>query len=69
MSIFFCETIDLPSSFVLDEGQTEEEGLEHYISEFFDNNSFSPYPQDQLAWGFYGSIEEKKGFHFCMSFN
>lgn len=62
---FFCESIDLPSSLISSDEQDEEEVLEQYVGEFFDNKSFSPYPQEQLAWGYYGSLEERRALVFA----
>lgn len=62
---FFCESVDLPSHLSVGDEQKEEEVIEEFLSEYFDNQSFSPYPQDQLAWGFYGSLENKRAFVFA----
>ena len=62
---FFCESVDLPSHLSVGDEQKEEDVIEEFLSEYFDNQSFSPYPQDQLAWGFYGSLENKRAFVFA----
>jgi hypothetical protein len=47
---FFCEAIPLPDS-------AQDEDLEGITSLALEDDAFSPYPIDQLAWGFWGSVE------------
>ena len=47
---FFCEAIPLPDS-------AQDEDLEGIASLALEDDAFSPYPIDQLAWGFWGSVE------------
>lgn len=65
---FFCESVDLPSTLTCNEDQSEQEVLEQFVGEFFDTKTFSPYPQDQLAWGYYGSLQDKRVFVFGCPF-
>ena len=62
--LFFCERLIIPPKLSTEEEQDEEAFLEQFVGDFFDNNKFSPYPQDQLAWGYYGSLEERRVFVF-----
>jgi hypothetical protein len=47
---FFCEAIPLPDG-------TNNEELEGLASLALEDKAFSPYPIEQLAWGFFGSVE------------
>ena len=47
---FFCEAIPLPDG-------AQDEDLEGIASLALEDDAFSPYPIDQLAWGFWGSVE------------
>ena len=47
---FFCEDIPLPDG-------TEDQDLESLATLALEDESFSPYPVEQLAWGFFGSVE------------
>lgn len=62
---FFCESVNLPATLTPKEDQSEQEVIEQFVGEFFDTKTFSPYPQEQLAWGFYGSLQEKRVFVFA----
>ena len=62
---FFCESVDIPLSLSTHEDQSEQEVLEQFVGEFFDTKTLSPYPQDQVAWGYYGSLKEKTVFIFA----
>ncbi len=61
---FFCESVDLPATLTANEDQSEQEVLEQFVGDFFDTKTFSPYPQEQLAWGYFGSLQEKRVFVF-----
>ena len=50
---FFCETIDVPRN--LDPGDLLPFALQSLVEE-----SISPYPPDQLSWGYFSSIEHGK---------
>jgi hypothetical protein len=57
---FFCDSISLPSS--LDAGKFGE------FAEFtLNEGGLSPYPADQLAWGYQADEELGKNFYFCSS--
>jgi hypothetical protein len=62
---FFCESVDIPATLSTHEDQSEQEVLEQFVGEFFDTKTLSPYPQDQVAWGYYGSLKEKRVFIFA----
>jgi len=47
---FFCEAIPLPDG-------ANDEDLEGLASLALEDRAFSPYPIEQLAWGFFGSVE------------
>ena len=57
--------MNLPATLTPKEDQSEQEVIEQFVGEFFDTKTFSPYPQEQLAWGFYGSLQEKRVFVFA----
>ena len=50
---FFCETIDVPRN--LDPGDLLPFALQSLVEE-----GISPYPPDQLSWGYFSSIEHGK---------
>ena len=55
---FFCETINLPSSPPVENDNKSKDRIskwDNYISDIFNQADFSPYPVEQLAWG----------YHFC----
>lgn len=55
---FFCESITLPASLTSEVDGNEKELIENFIIEILENRSFSPYPSNQLVWGYYGSFLE-----------
>ena len=55
---FFCETIDLPKG-------AQQEDLYEIAQVVLSEERFSPYPVDQLAWGFHSSLEESRMFIFA----
>ena len=55
---FFCESITLPESLTSEVDGNEKELIENFIIEILENRSFSPYPSNQLVWGYYGSFSE-----------
>ena len=62
---FFCETIALPSSLALSEEENPNQIITSFIQEILGDGSFSPYPEEQLAWGYFGGIEEGKVLIFA----
>ena len=60
---FFCESFSLPSHLIsqlkLKRGEDDKKSavpiVQNFVEEMMDDPSFSPYPSDQLAWG----------YHFC----
>ena len=58
---FFCEAIPLPDS-------AQDEDLEGIASLALEDDAFSPYPIDQLAWGFWGSVESGRIIVFATPF-
>ena len=62
---FFCESVNLPATLTPKEDQSEQEVIGQFVGEFLDTKTFSPYPQEQLAWGFYGSLQEQRVFVFA----
>jgi len=58
---FFCEAIPLPNG-------AQDKDLEGIASLALEDDSFSPYPIDQLAWGFWGSVEMGRIMVFATPF-
>ncbi len=57
---FFCESFSLPAKVVAqvssgDEAKSVVSVVENYVEGLLNESSFSPYPAEQLAWG----------YHFC----
>ena len=59
---FFCECISCPES-------VEEKEIEDLVLGVLEKDEFSPYPVDQLAWGFYNSPESNHIFLFATPFS
>ncbi len=59
---FFCETIALPA-------QAKEEDFYEIAQLALGEERFSPYPVDQLAWGFNASLEAEKMLLFACPFS
>lgn len=59
---FFCETIPLPA-------QAKEEDFYEIAQLALSEERFSPYPVDQLAWGFHASLEAEKMLLFACPFS
>ncbi len=60
---FFCETISLPVALLNEVEKRPEnssERIEEFILESLSDTSFSPYPPEQLAWGFHSCSESGK---------
>ena len=55
---FFCESITLPESLIKEVDDNEKESIENFIIDVLENRSFSPYPSNQLVWGYYGSVSD-----------
>lgn len=58
---FFCETFSLPPS-------TESDSIQDIALQALEVEGFSPYPLDQLAWGFFASPESEKIIVFATPF-
>lgn len=65
---FFCETLELPSS-LLKEADRENnnwwEKVEEFIFQVLGDPVFSPYPPDQLAWGYHACDQSGKVILFA----
>ena len=48
----------MPASLTSEVDGNEKELIENFIIEILENRSFSPYPSNQLVWGYYGSFLE-----------
>lgn len=65
---FFCETINLPNS---PPAETENRSTSRisqwdgYIFDILNQSDFSPYPIEQLAWGYHLCEDSKKAFVFA----
>ena len=66
---FFCETISLPAKL---EGEDElgfNNALKSFVQTILQDTSFSPYPEEQLACGYYGEQNGRRAIIFaCPSF-
>jgi hypothetical protein len=57
---FFCECLSLDSLKNESDTPDSQKLVEDFAREILLNRSFSPYPEEQLAWGYHGSLEEGK---------
>ena len=62
---FFTETIQLAESIPTGGEGDINRLVENYLLEILEDPSFSPYPVHQLAWGYFGSLEEGKVLLFA----
>ena len=62
---FFCEAIKLPSSLGPIDEDNPSWALTSFIQEILGDSGFSPYPEEQLAWGYFGGEEEGKVIVFA----
>ena len=66
---FFCETINLPPSALTAESETKSSaGISHwddYLVGILNQLDFSPYPVEQLAWGYHLCENSKKVLLFA----
>lgn len=58
---FFCETLPLPEDL-------DPEEFEDFAVQALNFDSFSPFPADQLAWGFHACSDSAKVFVFATPF-
>ena len=58
---FFCETLSIP-------GDLAPEDFIDFCLQALDLDSFSPFPPDQLAWGFHGCPKTRKILIFATPF-
>ena len=54
---FFCETISLPSKLENEEEVGRKRAVVSFIQGVLEDTSFSPYPEEQLAWGYFEGDE------------
>jgi len=57
---FFCETIVLPAKLDGEDEAGRNQAVILFVQSILADTSFSPYPEEQLAWGYFGSQEEGK---------
>ena len=57
---FFCECLSLDSLKNESDTPDSQKLVEDFARDILLNRSFSPYPEEQLAWGYHGSLEEGK---------
>lgn len=65
---FFCETILIPVSLMKDAEQESEDWrtkVEDFLLKSLEESFFSPYPPDQLAWGYHGCSQSGKAILFA----
>ena len=65
---FFCETILIPASLMKDAEQESEDWrtkVEDFLLQSLEESFFSPYPPDQLAWGYHGCSQSGKAILFA----
>ncbi len=58
---FFCETLPVPP-------ELKPEDFQDFARQALDLDSFSPYPSEQLAWGFHGCENARKIIVFATPF-
>ena len=58
--LFFCECVDISHLVSSSEGDQNDNVIESFAGEILENRSFSPYPKDQLAWGYHGTLDDGK---------
>ena len=68
---FFCESFNLPRN-VLSRREGDDKDpiafgmrVNKFVKEMLDDPSFSPYPSDQLAWGYHSSVENGRVLIFA----
>lgn len=65
---FFCETMQLPGSLLKNAGDQVEdwhEKVEEFVFQALGDPAFSPYPAEQLAWGYHGCEQSGKVIVFA----
>jgi hypothetical protein len=65
---FFCESIDLPESLSPESNGKESTQIskwDGYLCELLNKPQFSPYPEEQLAWGYHLCEDSNKAFVFA----
>ena len=65
---FFCETINLPSSLPQkneNKSNTRISQWDDYLGDLLNQADFSPYPTEQLAWGYHLCDDSKKALVFA----
>ena len=65
---FFCETIAIPAALMKDADQLVENWrakVEDFLFQSLEEPSFSPYPSEQLAWGYHCCSQSGKAILFA----
>jgi len=65
---FFCETIVIPATLMKDADQQLENWrakVEDFLLQYLEEPSFSPYPPEQLAWGYHCCSQSGKAILFA----
>ena len=65
---FFCETIVIPAALMKDADQLVENWrakVEDFLFQSLEEPSFSPYPSEQLAWGYHCCSQSGKAILFA----
>jgi len=65
---FFCETINLPDEPPAETEVKKSQSISQwdgYLSSVLSNPNFSPYPLEQLAWGYHLCSKQSKAFIFA----
>ena len=57
---FFCESIHFEGKLRGEDELGEAQALTNYILGNLFASSFSPYPEEQLSWGYFASFEDRK---------
>ena len=62
---FFCESIHFEGKLEGEDELGEAQALTNYILGNLFASSFSPYPEEQLSWGYFASFEDRKALIFA----
>ena len=65
---FFCEALNMPANLLKEADRDEEkwlEKVEEFVFQSLGESSLSPYPPEQLAWGFHGCDQSGKVIVFA----
>ena len=59
---FFCDSVSLPPMNFESDDETKK-FIENFVRGLFENKNFSPYPVDQLSYGYFHSGDSERVLH------